>query len=73
MACNGSGAPGARVWTWTAAVDAGTGVLTDGGSTETGDYSYFVLARDLNGDGALDLELGHRTLSCPIPGVRPGR
>ncbi len=54
--CTDGGTPGPVVWTWTAAVDGGTGVLYDAGETWTGaNYSYTVVAYDFDGDGDLEV------------------
>lgn len=54
--CADGRTPGPVVWTWTTAVDGGTGVLYDAGETWTGaNYTYTVVAYDFDGDGDLEV------------------
>lgn len=53
--CIDGALPGPFSWTWTAAVGGGSGAFSGAGSTTTGAYSYFVIARDLDGDGLPEL------------------
>ena len=54
--CAAGGAPGPLVWTWTTAVSGGSGVLYAGGETYTDfNYSYCIVAYDLDRDGDLEI------------------
>ena len=54
--CANGDPAGPLVWTWTAAVDGGSGVLESAGEIATGlDYSYGITAHDFDGDGDLEV------------------